>query len=277
MPFRSSAQERYMWAAHPDIARRWVKKYGSILHRKSKKTSKEYGFKASLAAGTQKRFPKGSKKGGQFAPKNSGIPVSRAVEFRKSIFHAGTNKAAVEAIKAVDRVHTDGKLPKIQVISGIPYHLQAARGAFNTQTNKIYLNPTNTTPALTAAHEMGHALSYRALPNKRMSASAGRIMKAIDNSPTTKAWYGYERTNMVKLSNGQHVGISPAYFKYFNSREEQWARAYAQYITVRSRHPLLRQNLQYHQRSTLRTQWDDKEFEPIAKEFDRYFASLGWR
>lgn len=29
MPFKSEKQRRYMWAKHPEIARRWAKKYGS--------------------------------------------------------------------------------------------------------------------------------------------------------------------------------------------------------------------------------------------------------
>lgn len=29
MPFRSEAQRRFLWLKHPDIARRWTKKYGS--------------------------------------------------------------------------------------------------------------------------------------------------------------------------------------------------------------------------------------------------------
>lgn len=29
MPFKSEKQRRYMWANHPDIARRWTDKYGS--------------------------------------------------------------------------------------------------------------------------------------------------------------------------------------------------------------------------------------------------------
>lgn len=31
MPFESKKQERFMWAKHPDIAKRWAKKYGSKL------------------------------------------------------------------------------------------------------------------------------------------------------------------------------------------------------------------------------------------------------
>jgi len=36
MPFRSEAQRRYMWARHPEIARRWTEKYGSKPRPKKK-------------------------------------------------------------------------------------------------------------------------------------------------------------------------------------------------------------------------------------------------
>lgn len=31
MPFRSEKQRRFLWAKHPDIARKWTKKYGAKL------------------------------------------------------------------------------------------------------------------------------------------------------------------------------------------------------------------------------------------------------
>lgn len=36
MPFRSEAQRRFLWAEHPDIARRWSKRYGSDVKAKPK-------------------------------------------------------------------------------------------------------------------------------------------------------------------------------------------------------------------------------------------------
>lgn len=37
MPFKSTKQRKYMWAKHPDIAKRWTDKYGSkIVKSKSK-------------------------------------------------------------------------------------------------------------------------------------------------------------------------------------------------------------------------------------------------
>lgn len=31
MPFKSEKQRRYLWAKHPEIARRWTRKYGSFV------------------------------------------------------------------------------------------------------------------------------------------------------------------------------------------------------------------------------------------------------
>jgi len=33
MPFKSEKQRKYLWAKHPEIARRWTKKYGSKVKR----------------------------------------------------------------------------------------------------------------------------------------------------------------------------------------------------------------------------------------------------
>jgi hypothetical protein len=36
MPFRSKKQRRFMYAKHPEIAKRWTKKYGSKIVKKKK-------------------------------------------------------------------------------------------------------------------------------------------------------------------------------------------------------------------------------------------------
>lgn len=41
MPFRSERQRRYLWLAHPDIAKRWSAEYGSKpVSRKTRKVSR---------------------------------------------------------------------------------------------------------------------------------------------------------------------------------------------------------------------------------------------
>ena len=43
MPFKSVKQRKFLWAKHPDIAKRWTEEYGSEVERiKSKKEKKEH-------------------------------------------------------------------------------------------------------------------------------------------------------------------------------------------------------------------------------------------
>jgi hypothetical protein len=41
MPFKSVKQRKYMWAKHPDIAKRWTNKYGSKIVKFKKKVVKK--------------------------------------------------------------------------------------------------------------------------------------------------------------------------------------------------------------------------------------------
>ena len=41
MSFRSEKQRRFMWARHPDIARRWTEEYGSKPQPKKKPKRKK--------------------------------------------------------------------------------------------------------------------------------------------------------------------------------------------------------------------------------------------
>ena len=37
MTFKSEKQRKYMWTHHPEIAKKWTKKYGSKIKKKKKK------------------------------------------------------------------------------------------------------------------------------------------------------------------------------------------------------------------------------------------------
>lgn len=34
MPFKSVKQRKYLWAKHPEVAKKWTKKYGSKIKKK---------------------------------------------------------------------------------------------------------------------------------------------------------------------------------------------------------------------------------------------------
>lgn len=51
MPFRSLKQRKYLWAKHPDIARKWTKEHGSkIMPHKGKYGGKKPTKKAKKVA-----------------------------------------------------------------------------------------------------------------------------------------------------------------------------------------------------------------------------------
>lgn len=57
-----------------------------------------------------------------------------------------------------------------------------------------------------------------------------------------------------------------------------FARAYSQYIAVKSNNPQMIKELKAAQKSDYSsfTVWQDEEFKPIAAEFDKLFNSKGW-
>jgi hypothetical protein len=40
MPFKSEQQRKYLWARHPEIAKRWTKEYGSKIEIMKKRAKK---------------------------------------------------------------------------------------------------------------------------------------------------------------------------------------------------------------------------------------------
>lgn len=40
MPFQSEAQRRFLWAKHPEVAKRWAHEYGSDVSKTARKALK---------------------------------------------------------------------------------------------------------------------------------------------------------------------------------------------------------------------------------------------
>lgn len=76
--------------------------------------------------------------------------------------------------------------------------------------------------------------------------------------------------------------ISSNWLSYALRTNELWARSYAQYIAVRSGDAAMLAELrkeQAEQRAAavpITAQWQDDDFEPIARAFDAIFTQLGW-
>ena len=131
--------------------------------------------------------------------------------------------------------------------------------------DKIFVSIFAQTPHLTFAHEMGHRVEVRALPelqglfdvNKPDTFMAGWFQAVVNSSAIQKMRSMYQRGNGAKDDD----------IKYYLIPAELWARTYAQYIAVKSKHPAMLDELgeiQFHYRyrpGTPSPQWEEGAFQ----------------
>lgn len=216
-----------------------------------------------------------------------------------SLRMTGTSKEydrAKETLAIIDSVHTDGKLTEI------PFSMENLgdgthgmfRSAFVTKRESksydIRLNPNGDTPFMTLTHEIGHWLHNDALGTSTgywdnvdeglkevvRLAQESREIQEINHhfmlaGLKKKQTRGKERKNWEEYHD---------HLEYLLRKREIWARVYAQYITLRSGSPIMRdeleRSLQRQKEGYPPTQWADESFAPIAEKIDILFRGKGW-
>ena len=140
----------------------------------------------------------------------------------------------------------------------------------------IKISSQSRNPALTALHEIGHFIDHQSLNGQKGYASLfdpllEKWRLAVDGSAATAEISG----ELVK-TNIQSVRKTCGYYL---SRQEQWARAYAQYIATRSGDPVLLAQLDAIRTSAhavyRASQWSDEDFAPIGAAIDELLTGLG--
>lgn len=193
----------------------------------------------------QARWPKGHPLGGQW--KDDGTA------------------SANDAISAINKVHrTDFPQPRVDTSGKFPRKMEAA---YNFKTGVVFVRK-NTSP-FDSTHEYGHYIADKVMSDYRMKgAKLAKVKQAIDDSPQIKMFEKARLHGMVEFAPGKLARVSPKYINYFISGEEKWARAYAQYVAIKSKNPKLLKGLRQRQSGMLPMQWSDKEFEPIYNAID---------
>lgn len=230
-----------------------------------------------------------------------GTPVSQALTFDTSL--KGAQRAAVQnALAALDRVHGDGMLPSLPVFGNMAR--VRAEGAFRStlagRAVDIRLKPGRKVgTGLTFVHEVGHFLDLSGLgtPGRKFTGQVALQVSSVVGTPLGRAMqavqlaaHGSARLTelragqaagylMVQTPRGlQRVRVQAGRFDYWLSPEEVWARAYAQYIAVRSGDAQLATDLAEHfSGKIVNVQWEAQDFEPIARAIDTLLEVAGWR
>jgi len=173
-----------------------------------------------------------------------------------------------------------GLLPRTKEGRSVGYASRRAAGAEGAHWKQASL------AADTEAVSAGGVATSVAVPAKleseREAVAHGtekyiaKVFEALDASAALKTL----RKRLVKADAAGRTG-NARYYTYLTSPEEVWARAYAQYIVHRSGDAALKKQLdgerarktgiKYNPR-----QWDDDDFEPIARSMDKLFFKLGW-
>lgn len=175
-------------------------------------------------------------------------------------------------LKLVDSVHGDGKLPGVPLLASTARSWAGVYRFYRNGTSKeIRLSNIGRHPELTLAHEVGHYLDHQGMPGTGFTSSATsfepmkKLMGAIDGSKTIQ--------ELKKLPPNR-------YRTYYLDKNEEFARAYSQYILYKTGDPKLRKQLNeiLESGNTLYqlSQWSDDDFVPIAQAMDDLFGELGW-
>jgi hypothetical protein len=216
-------------------------------------------------------------------PKPSG-----AVEW--DAISAADRKRIEAALKAADEAH-GGKPANVKVAVGDPAKYggpPAASGIHAPLADGngwgIVVNSKSDSKELDFLHEYGHQVDKAGLKlttksgglstEARRDPAVKALIKAIDSSAASK------RIAAIYAKVAGKSAEAASHLEYLARRSEQFARAYAQYVAKRSGNKLLLKQLEDMRklrdaRGYLPMQWEDDDFEPIAKAIEALLAKLG--
>jgi hypothetical protein len=229
-------------------------------------------------------------------------------------------KPVVGALETIDSVHGIDSVPlnlKVTLLSPTSMnvgHLRVERGPghFAIKNMALRILPEGETPngipqhlEFTVAHEFGHLLDWSAFREiQRSGGDWGDYDKPVQGSRAV--WYlGAESKGMYGVMKA--IKLSKAYdalkvdtmpyrawpgskvkliydrdtMRYLREPEELFARAYAQYVAVRSGDERMLKGVKDYQDGAKAGHppmaWEDKDFQPIAAAFDSMFGERNWR
>ncbi len=208
------------------------------------------------------------------------------------LFSKKANAGVEHMIDAVGRVHNvPNSLYKIP--TKVTGSLDGANGVYRLWKpfggSEICVSRWSQHPSSTAAHEYGHFIdhhlfgtgksTYNTFASERWAS--GRSPNS-EVAPLMRTLYRSAAARQLVAKHKDHERVGDLdglkYTRYLLEPPEVFARAYAQYIGLRASKEIHHGTLDYgaHWREHgYHAQWDDKDFEPIAREFDRLFQRRG--
>jgi hypothetical protein len=212
-------------------------------------------------------------------PTGTTSKVSEKISFGSIIGNEKEVKKKWESVvKTIDSVHGDGPLPTAPV-----RHVDSSgptNGQYRRFDNEIVTYKEDSIP-LTLTHEIGHWIDYRGfrgLPDADPPMTGNKVFAS--HSPLFKKFIKAAK-NTEKIKAITNAGLTTKSKSYLKSNHEIFARAYSQYIAVKSKNPEMLADLKTRQGTPENgkpypVQWDDDDFIPLYNEIETIFKQIGW-
>jgi len=203
-------------------------------------------------------------------------------------------RAAKATFEIIDKVHSDGNIPRLPVRSMTHADYEGYLKIRNDGTVKaMEINKVTDTPRFTTAHETGHVIDYAGIPlaaprikenrDFRAEKRFKRFLDAIEASKsimTLRSRQGQATVHTEGAAWLNNYAVDQKHVEYLLQDHEIWARAYSQWIAEKSGDPDMLAELEHRMTRTdqkiYAPQWTSEEFKPISAEIDAIFRDLGW-
>ena len=178
-----------------------------------------------------------------------------------------------EFFKILDTVHGDGALSKVPVSNKVSKNSDGtywSSSMFGAKSVGVRRKSEGGESHL--AHEVGHWLDHVGIP------TPGHHFASESPAPLfADFWTAVRATDSFKkLDDIQNK----KYRTYAKSGREVWARAYSQFIALKSGNPSMRAWLDKIRSGQTnypkQSQWSDEEFKPVAEAIEGMFKQMGW-
>jgi hypothetical protein len=214
-------------------------------------------------------------------PGAMGPAVSNAL-----LFTSGTRELGASVSTIIDSIHGDGTLPSIPVRSA---RMKDAAGKYRTRGGAavdIKIDPRRSRKALTLAHEVGHLLDHnsigrpRTYESERANGVLAGVMEKIESTIEVSRLRQALQSEQAIGRSRRSFSRRHQWLEYAVSSKELWARAYAQYIAVKSSDAELLKGVSDISASKdvdyALSQWSTESFAPIIEAIDEAFKRIGW-
>jgi hypothetical protein len=204
-------------------------------------------------------------------------------------FSAAVQTKVDHALAVIRGVHWDGNI--IPPVAGVDDGTdENCLGYLDPTTRTLGVHPLGPFPESTFVHEVGHVIDLYGIGGGKFASVGAKEFTAWRSALTATAGYAELRRlqadkNMSIFHRGRWTTRpKEAWFQeqvdYSLEWWELWARAYYQWVVLRSGDPLLEWQLDRWRGTdheiTFRSQWTDNDFAPLAAAIDALFATLGY-